>query len=805
ASIVCPLMSISSAEAAKETIEAPRVTVISSIRDGAISGTLEAATSVEGEDVRLMAEPSLADQVWQVAALDIAYGAFTAAGQLAGDGGDLSALVGQIDLDGPIPMAIGGTRPTVTGTLSLTEETVFSDLSVSGVQGEGFDVETLDLKGAGQRDAITGTLASSGRVTIDGVSNPFDLAMPLSANLAGQTIEARPAGQLADIAFETLAPLTITFGDQSAQLAGRLGLLGGDIAVAAVQAPDVITASVNASGLTITDAARLFGQRGLRGDLTAQMSLSGAADDVTGAGKIELVGVSRADASGPPADILLDLSLSGDELLITGRGEAPAGALDLSLEARAPITTGAEPLAISLDPAAPLSFSLAGNGRLESLATLVLPPEVRLEGGFNLSATGRGLLEELRPEGRLDVSGGLLEEANSGLFLEAIDLSAELSRDAIDVSSFSAAGTNGGTVSGSGRFALDGRGDVDLRLDELDPLRRDDVTLQISGDLSLARPNEQTALTGDLVIDRANIDLDRLPAGGYTTLDVDFASANGVAATPAEPPVPIRLDIGLTAPRRIFVDGTGLTSEWSLDTRISGTVSDPRLTGTAEIVRGDIDFVGRVFQFTDSTVRFNGPPTDARLSVRAERDTPALTAGVNVTGTVTAPEFAVTSDPDLPEDEILSRVLFGRSPAQLTALEAAQLAAAVARLSGGGGAGFDLVGPVQDALGVDRLDFGVSEEGDASVGVGEYIGDDVYVELRTNARGDTGVAVEWTPLRSLAIGTELGAAAEPRFTVRWRRDFDLPGERPEPAPVTEAPSSDDTQPVDEESGGAKEP
>jgi len=278
-----------------------------------------------------------------------------------------------------------------------------------------------------------------------------------------------------------------------------------------------------------------------------------------------------------------------------------------------------------------------------------------------------------------------------------------------------------------------------------------------------------------------------------------------VAATPAEPPVPIRLDIGLTAPRRIFVDGTGLTSEWSLDTRISGTVSDPRLTGTAEIVRGDIDFVGRVFQFTDSTVRFNGPPTDARLSVRAERDTPALTAGVNVTGTVTAPEFAVTSDPDLPEDEILSRVLFGRSPAQLTALEAAQLAAAVARLSGGGGAGFDLVGPVQDALGVDRLDFGVSEEGDASVGVGEYIGDDVYVELRTNARGDTGVAVEWTPLRSLAIGTELRAAAEPRFTVRWRRDFDLPGERLEPAPVTEAPSSDDTQPVDEEPGGAAEP
>ncbi|MEL6227815.1 MAG: hypothetical protein AAFR01_12470, partial [Pseudomonadota bacterium] len=307
-----------------QTIEAPRVTVTSSIRDGAISGTLEAAATVEGEDVRLMAEPSLADQVWQVAALDIAYGDFTAAGQLAGDGRDLSALVGQIDLDGPIPVAIGGTRPTVTGTLSLTEETVFSDLSVSGVQGEGFDVETLDLKGAGQRDSITGTLASSGRVTIDGVSNPFDLAMPLSANLADQTIEARPAGQLADIAFETHAPLTITFGDQSAQLAGRLGLLGGDIAVEAVQAPDVITASVNASGLTITDAARLFGQRGLRGDLSAQMSLSGAADDVTGAGKIELVGVSRADASGPPADILLDLSLSGDELLITGRGEAPA-------------------------------------------------------------------------------------------------------------------------------------------------------------------------------------------------------------------------------------------------------------------------------------------------------------------------------------------------------------------------------------------------------------------------------------------------------------------------------------------------
>ena len=98
--------------------------------------------------------------------------------------------------------------------------------------------------------------------------------------------------------------------------------------------------------------------------------------------------------------------------------------------------------------------------------------------------------------------------------------------------------------------------------------------------------------------------------------------------------MPIALDIDLDADRRIRIVGAGLETEWRMDANLGGTVRAPFLTGSAELVRGDVDVLGRAFPLTGSAIRFNGPVDEAELAIKAQRTEDGFTAGFLVTGTV---------------------------------------------------------------------------------------------------------------------------------------------------------------------------
>ena len=116
-------------------------------------------------------------------------------------------------------------------------------------------------------------------------------------------------------------------------------------------------------------------------------------------------------------------------------------------------------------------------------------------------------------------------------------------------------------------------------------------------------------------------------------------------------------------------------------------------------------------------------------------------------------------------------MLFGRSPTQLTALETARLAAALAQLSGGGG-GFNLLGGIEQALGLDTFDIGSGADGGTQVTSGKYLTDNVYLEVRSGAAGAPGVAIEWEPFNNIEVEAATGSEQGQQLSVQWKRDFD---------------------------------
>ena len=132
----------------------------------------------------------------------------------------------------------------------------------------------------------------------------------------------------------------------------------------------------------------------------------------------------------------------------------------------------------------------------------------------------------------------------------------------------------------------------------------------------------------------------------------------------------------------MMVTGLGMNSEWSADVRVAGTVTEPRITGDAELIRGSYDFAGRRFDLIRGNIRFQGEtPVNPQLDIAAEARVRGLSAQIRVTGRSQRPEIAFTSTPALPQDELLSRILFGTSITNLSAPEAVQLASAVASLN----------------------------------------------------------------------------------------------------------------------------
>ena len=211
------------------------------------------------------------------------------------------------------------------------------------------------------------------------------------------------------------------------------------------------------------------------------------------------------------------------------------------------------------------------------------------------------------------------------------------------------------------------------------------------------------------------------------------------------------------------------------------------LDGEARVVRGDYDFAGKRFEFDDrGVVRLSNDPSQIRLDLTATRQDPSLTAVIRILGTAAKPQISLTSTPVLPNDEVLSQVLFGASAAQLSPLEAAQLASALTALASGGG--FDVIGGLRSFARLDRLALVGGGQTGVSVAGGKYLTDNVYVELAGGGRAGPSVQVEYRVTKSLSLvsslanqtttqggGVNQGGA---KLSIRWRRD--LGGPKPPP-------------------------
>ena len=291
-------------------------------------------------------------------------------------------------------------------------------------------------------------------------------------------------------------------------------------------------------------------------------------------------------------------------------------------------------------------------------------------------------------------------------------------------------------------------------------------------------------LSGEVRIQRAEIRIPQtLPASVPTLENVRQTRPLPPGVIPPEPPrppappaPPINLAVTVSAPESVFVRGRGIDIELGGQVRIGGTAAEPVPSGALTLRRGTLDLIGRQLTFQKGSIDFASGTLVPRLDLTAQSQAGNVTILINVQGSPKAPEVTFTSTPELPQDEVLARLLFDRSTSNLSPFEIAQIAAAVAQLTGIGGGVTNPLDQMRGLLGLDRLGVssGSQQQSGTTIGpgasqlgptveAGRYVAPGVYLGVRQGTQGGqtgVGVQVEITPRLKLEGQTATGPAGD---------------------------------------------
>ncbi|HKE87500.1 MAG TPA: translocation/assembly module TamB domain-containing protein [Vicinamibacterales bacterium] len=312
------------------------------------------------------------------------------------------------------------------------------------------------------------------------------------------------------------------------------------------------------------------------------------------------------------------------------------------------------------------AIDLNVDGKLDVGALSVLTNRVRAEGDSALSVRARGTVSDPELTGTVDVTNATFVSNEPRVAGENLNAHIDLNGKQIELTKL-AADVNGGTLTGSGSVTL-GEGvvsDIDIQLATkgfaydapLDLRSISDANIRIN-----RRRNDDIVIGGEVTIREAGL-----------TSDIDFDT--GLLATMAAParldltekrnPLldRVRFNLNVDTATPILVDNNLARAELETDLRVVGTAYQPGLLGEVRLLEGsEIRLNERRYVADPSTIQFLDerrilPSFDLNLTTQASN----YDITVAVTGTPGNTEATFTSDPSLPEPDIMAMLITGRT------------------------------------------------------------------------------------------------------------------------------------------------
>ncbi len=589
--------------------------------------------------------------------------------------------------------------------------------------------ESVTLRGSGD--------AARHQVHLEATGQPLSLRLALTGSMPDKAWN----GTLStlDLEFRGLPPWRLRAPSQLAWNQGRASisqtcLTAGEptLCLSAKQARDgaldadytlhafplALVATLAGEGLPLRAEGVIDGQGRIHRD--AAGALSGQATLVSSAGKI-----SYTDRPDLPLlayhDFNVKATLAPDNQHVTlsallDRGGYLRGAV--SLAGRQQALSGQ--VTMRMDSLAPVELFTSALANVKGH----LDGDFRLGGTLDQPAvTGNATLEDFAaevPSVGLKLHDGHIRVAAAGDGRMHID---------------GQVGSGEGTLQVGGTLGTGPQGGMHLTLKGSRVLAADipAARVTVSPDLTIERNAEGLHLTGMLGVDKARVELEKLPGAGATQASPDVVVVDDDKKEEREAAMPVRADITVDLGDQTHLIGYGL------DGHVSGRLNVHQAPGKAVTGRGQIiingtyQAYGQDLAIKQGRLLFASTPIDnPGLDIRAVRELhPNATisdgevVGLQISGTARRPVMTVFSNPPMEQSDALSYLITGKPLSQVKGGEGNMVNAAAQAL--GSATGDLLAKGIGAKLGIDA---GVSNSaalGTAAFTVGKYLSPRLYL------------------------------------------------------------------------------
>lgn len=504
--------------------------------------------------------------------------------------------------------------------------------------------------------------------------------------------------------------------------------------------------------------AFLFGQPHIGGILNAEFAFSGELSDplIFAEGQMKQV-----DVYGLQIPSITSNFSYGDKRVLVDVVVTPTQGKPISLSGAVPVQ-GEESV----------QLNLRSDGFALALLDTFVTDLNDLAGDLAVDLQVGGTVNDPTYQGHLKLKQGKVNHSSIGRVYEPILADIQINQDHVVVDSL-VIGKDGQMLSLVGYVNIrEGHvDDFDVQVNVLhfQPIRWPEVSAEMSGELHLNGTMNRPRLSGDLLVQQADIrlgDLMNAPSTGWENLPVIQA---------------LQMNMSVRADQQVWVRDQTFNIEMAGDLDVVKDAEGFKVFGNMQSRRGNYIFQNRRLDITRGEIQFQGRSTidpnldiEAQTRVRARlapadsdgnRNSEQVVVTVSVSGTVSHPEIKLSSVPQVGDgkfEEVLSVLLVGAVPSVVDGTEAGDFVLSTLANRFGQRLGGDLK--------LDLVEVDVAESNISRVRVGKYLTPRLFVSYAQDM-GSTGreVAVEFKLLPSLTIeAKQIDSGSEDLITSQRR-------------------------------------
>ena len=422
-----------------------------------------------------------------------------------------------------------------------------------------------------------------------------------------------------------------------------------------------------------------------------------------------------------------------------------------------------------------------------------IPAVAQSAGTLHLDLRLAGTPQQPQAYGTLRLDNGMLQLTTTGVRYKDIQVHLVCTGNHLEVTRLHA-------QSGEGTLDLTGEAEsvgltlqrlnLDLQMQQFTLIHTPALEAVVSATVALRGSLEAMLATGTVTVSPARVQLRGKLVGGPDTVQPWQLTVDGVYGPGPQKATPeaiapavrqpaalpfLRADLQLELPRNVWARGSGTAIELSGVLTVRKELREPFvLSGTLETVRGFASFYSGKHTLEQGRVTFTGTPEiNPVLDATLTRGVSGYAVSIHVSGRAQSPQLRLSSTPDLPQADIVTLLVVGKTTDRLTDAERSRLSGRAQQIVGNVSAG-ELEQFLAKPLGLDTLDIQTGEKlGNEKVSVGRYITQDIFLSYERQQGEETSnkVGVEYSINRHLKVRGSSSNTGDSALDVLWRIDY----------------------------------